>query len=192
MPPETLIADVRACRLCAGAIPDPIRPVVQVHPSARILIAGQAPGKKVQQSGVPFDDASGERLRDWMGIGRDTFYDGEKIAILPMAFCYPGKGKSGDLAPPRICAETWRQKLLAGLSEIRLTLVIGQYAMGWHLDTPHRSLTETVRHWRDFEPAAMPLPHPSPRNNIWLAKNQWFDEDLVPVLREKVASALAD
>jgi uracil-DNA glycosylase len=187
---DTLLSSVRDCRLCAGTIPDPIRPVVQVHKSARILIAGQAPGRKVQVSGVPFDDASGERLRDWMGVDRETFYDPEQIAILPMAFCYPGTGKSGDLPPPPICAQTWRERLLAMLPALRLTLVIGQYAQDWHLDTPHRTLTETVRQWRDFDTSTLPLPHPSPRNNIWLAKNPWFAEELLPTLRNKVASAL--
>ncbi|MEM8696751.1 MAG: uracil-DNA glycosylase family protein [Pseudomonadota bacterium] len=188
---DDLLRSVRDCRLCTGVVPDPVRPVLQAHRSARILIAGQAPGRKVQESGIPFDDASGERLRAWMGVDRATFYNPEKIAILPMAFCYPGKGKSGDLPPPPICAETWRTKLLAELPEIRLTLVIGQYAMGWHLDTPHRTLTDTVRHWRDGDPAALPLPHPSPRNNIWLARNPWFDADLLPELRRRIATALS-
>jgi len=141
---------------------------------------------------VPFDDASGDRLRDWMGVDCESFYDPAQIAILPMAFCYPGKGKSGDLPPPPICAETWRKKLVGQLKEIRLTLVIGQYAMGWHLDTPHRTLTDTVRHWRDADSATIPLPHPSPRNNIWLSKNPWFGEELLPTLRKRVASALSD
>lgn len=187
---DNLLSSARDCRLCAGAIPDPIRPVLQAHASARVLIAGQAPGRKVQASGVPFDDASGERLRDWMGVDRDTFYDPEQIAILPMAFCFPGTGKSGDLPPPPRCAVAWREKLLAELSALKLTLVIGQYAQKWHLDTPHRTLTETVRHWRDFDKATLPMPHPSPRNNIWLAKNPWFAEDLLPELRQRVATAL--
>lgn len=144
----------------------------------------------MQASGVPFDDASGERLRDWMGVDRATFYDSQQIAILPMAFCFPGTGKSGDLPPPPICAKTWREKLLAKLPAIQLTLVIGQYAQDWHLDTPHRTLTETVRHWRDFDRATLPMPHPSPRNNIWLAKNPWFAEDLLPELHQRVAAAL--
>lgn len=187
---DTLLFSARTCRLCAGTIPDPIRPVLQVHASARVLIAGQAPGRKVQASGVPFDDASGERLRDWMGVDRETFYDPEQIAILPMAFCFPGTGKSGDLPPPPRCAEAWREKLLAELPALKLTLVIGQYAQDWHLDTPHRTLTETVRHWRDFDKATLPMPHPSPRNNIWLSKNPWFAEDMLPELRHRVTAAL--
>lgn len=185
-----LLQATRKCRLCSGTIPEPIRPILQAGSPARILIAGQAPGRKVQQSGIPFDDASGERLRNWMGIDSETFYDPEQVAILPMAFCYPGKGKSGDLAPPKICAKTWRARLLDQLPCIRLTLALGQYAIDWHLDTPHRTLTDTVRCWRDFGPDIIPLPHPSPRNNIWLSKNRWFAEALLPALQEQVAEAL--
>lgn len=186
-----MLSKVRACRLCAGKIPEPIRPVLQVDRRARILVAGQAPGRKVQVSGIPFDDASGERLRDWMGVSAETFYDEKQIAILPMAFCYPGKGKSGDLAPPPICAETWRRELLAAMPALGLTLVIGQYAQRWHLAEARQSLTETVQHWRDFGDAVIPLPHPSPRNNIWLAKNPWFTDRLIPDLRARVRRALA-
>ena len=164
--------------------------MLQADSAARILIAGQAPGRKVQESGIPFDDASGDRLRDWMGVSRATFYDAARIAILPMAFCYPGKGKSGDLPPPKICAETWRDKLLSGLPNIALTLVIGQYAQGWHLKNARENLTETVRHWREHGDAIIPLPHPSPRNNIWLARNCWFADNLLPDLRARVDRAL--
>jgi uracil-DNA glycosylase len=190
MDSNRLLAKIRRCRLCAGTIPEPIRPVLQLHPEARILVAGQAPGKKVQASGIPFDDASGERLRDWMGVTRETFYDPAQIAILPMAFCYPGKGKSGDLPPPPVCAETWRERLLAALPNIRLTLVVGQYAQGWHIKKHGGSVTETVRGWRDHGPAVVPLPHPSPRNNIWLSRNPWFGKELQPALRRRVAAAL--
>lgn len=188
---SSLISSVAACRLCAGNIPEPIRPVLQVGSSARVLIAGQAPGRKVQASGVPFDDASGERLREWMGIGREIFYDAGQIAILPMGFCYPGKGESGDLSPPAICAATWRARLLAAIPDIALTLVIGQYAQRWHIASPRKNLTETVRRWRDHGANIIPLPHPSPRNNIWLKKNPWFDEQLLPDLKARVAKALA-
>lgn len=191
MPLDELLPAVRACRLCAGTIPDPVRPVVQLHPGARILIAGQAPGRKVQASGVPFDDASGERLRRWMGIGREVFHDPARIAILPMAFCYPGAGKSGDLPPPPRCAERWRVPLLAALPAIRLTLVIGGHAMAWHLGGG-TTLTERVRGWRDAGDDAIPLPHPSPRNNVWLKRNPWFEDALLPALRARVAAALTD
>lgn len=187
---DGLLPKIRDCRLCTGSVPEPIRPVLQAHANARILIAGQAPGRKVQTSGVPFDDASGDRLREWMGVDRETFYDASRIAILPMAFCYPGTGKSGDLAPPPICAATWRERLLSALPQIQLTLVIGQYAMAWHLETKYRTLTETVQNWRNFDASLLPLPHPSPRNNIWMAKNPWFADDVLPELRNRVSKTL--
>lgn len=193
MPTEnigSLITSVRACTLCANDLEHGVRPVLQVHPKARVLIAGQAPGSKVHASGVPFDDPSGERLRQWMGIDRDTFYDDKKIAILPMGFCYPGKGKSGDLPPRPICAETWRTRLLDQLSNVALTLVIGQYAQKWHLPHMHGTLTATVRDWESYGDELMPLPHPSPRNNIWLKKNAWFESETLPTLQRRVAKAL--
>jgi uracil-DNA glycosylase len=187
---NSLIASVRECTLCANELVAGVRPVLQVHPEARILIAGQAPGSKVHATGVPFDDPSGNRLRDWMGIDRDTFYDETRIAILPMGFCYPGKGKSGDLPPKPICAETWRDKLINALPNIHLTLVIGQYAQAWHLPIQHDTLTETVRDWANYDDDLMPLPHPSPRNNIWLKKNPWFESETLPVLKRRVAKAI--
>jgi len=184
-----LIIKVRACTLCEAALPFPPKPVLQAAAGARILIAGQAPGTKAHASGVPFDDPSGDRLREWMGIDRTTFYNPELIAILPMGFCYPGRGTSGDLPPLPICAATWRKPILEPLDSVRLTLVIGQHAQRWHL--PHRksNLTQTVAHWRAFGDR-IPLPHPSPRNNIWLKKNSWFESDLLPDLQRKVARAL--
>ncbi len=190
-----LLKDIRSCTLCAqplaqlGLSP---RPVVQVAKAARILVVGQAPGRKVHESGVPFDDASGERLREWMGMDRPTFYNPEMVAIVPMGFCYPGTGRSGDLPPRRECAPQWRAPLLAALPHIELTLVIGQYAMAWHLpDQATQSLTEIVKAWRTHWPKVLPLPHPSPRNNIWLKANPWFVLDVVPALRSKVASVLS-
>jgi uracil-DNA glycosylase len=165
--------------------------VLQVHTDARILIAGQAPGRKVHESGIPFDDASGERLRDWMGVSADTFYDPGKIAILPMGFCYPGTGISGDLPPRPECAPAWRSRLLAELPNIALSLVIGQYAQAWHLPDTRRNLTETVRAWQRYGPQCIPLPHPSPRNNFWMKKNSWFADSLLPAVRSRVAAALA-
>lgn len=185
-----LLTDIRACTLCAEHLPLGPRPVLQLHPWARILIAGQAPGKKVHESGVPFDDASGERLRCWLGITREVFYDPKKVAILPMGFCFPGTGTSGDLAPRSECAPAWRQALLSRLTHLQLTLVIGQYAMAYHLPGETGSLTQTVQGWRKHLPACLPLPHPSPRNNIWLARNPWFEKELVPALRARVAEAL--
>ncbi len=185
-----LLAQVRACSLCAEHLPLGARPVLQLHSSARILIAGQAPGRKVHDSGVPFNDASGDRLRNWLGLSNEQFYNPKQVAILPMGFCYPGTGRSGDLPPRSECAPTWRAGLLAQLRMLRLTLVIGQYAIAYHLPHESGSLTEIVSNWRRYGPNVLPLPHPSPRNNIWLARNPWFEQELVPVLRQRVSVAL--
>ncbi len=187
---DALLREVRACRICEDYLPCGPRPLLQVDPEARILIAGQAPGRRVHETGVPFDDPSGDRLRDWLGVSRDEFYDPQKIAILPMGFCYPGTGKSGDLPPRRECEPAWRKSLLAHLGNIRLTLVIGQYAIKSHLPDSKGNLTETVRAWRSYGGNVVPLPHPSPRNNIWLKKNPWFTDDLLPWLQETVRAAL--
>jgi uracil-DNA glycosylase len=184
---ERLLKEVRSCTLCAAHLPLGPRPVLRVDPRATILIAGQAPGSKVHASGIPFQDASGERLRDWMGVNEAVFYDAQRIAFLPMGFCYPGTGKSGDLAPRPECAATWRAKLMAMLVNVELTLVIGQYAQDWHLgDTRKFTLTQTVQAWSGYWPATLPLPHPSPRNNIWLKRNPWFATDVLPPLRRRV------
>lgn len=185
-----LATQAEACRLCESELPLGPRPIFQVNASASILIAGQAPGVRVHESGIPFDDASGDRLRDWMGIDRDVFYDPRVVAILPMGFCYPGKGPSGDLPPIPICAETWRQRLLDQMPNIRLTLVIGQYAQKWHLPDVGRNLTDTVKDWQSIDSTILPLPHPSPRNNRWLKNNPWFVSQLVPELRQKVSASL--
>ena len=159
--------------------------------SAKILIVGQAPGSQVHETGIPFDDPSGNRLREWMGIDKSVFYDELKLAIVPMGFCFPGTGKSGDLPPRLECAETWRKKLLNELPQISLTLVIGQYAQAWHLgQLVKENLTETVKAWKEFGPEIIPLPHPSPRNNIWLKKNPWFEQEVLPKLQAKVQSIL--
>jgi uracil-DNA glycosylase len=181
---KTLIEDVRGCTLCAPHLPCGPRPVFQIHPEARILIAGQAPGTRVHATGIPFDDPSGDRLRDWMGIDKATFYDPRRIALLPMGFCYPGRGKSGDLPPRQECADHWRDRMLSCLPNLQLKLVIGQYALAWHLkEQKKRTLTETVKAWKEYWPEHLPLPHPSPRNNIWLKKNAWFEEDVLPELK---------
>jgi uracil-DNA glycosylase len=187
-----LLKEVRACTLCASHLPQGPRPVLQVDARARILIAGQAPGNKVHVSGVPFDDASGERLRQWMGISREQFYDPQLVAILPMGFCYPGTGRSGDLPPRKECATQWRVQLLQAMPRIELTLVIGQYAMAWHLsDVATNNLTETVRAWRNYWPSLLPMPHPSPRNNIWLKANPWFALEVVPAVQARVRSLIS-
>ena len=194
---ETLTAEVHACRLCADrfsgtATAHAPRPVPWLSDVAPILVAGQAPGMRVHKSGRPFDDASGDRLRAWMGIDRETFYDRRQIAVLPMAFCFPGyNAKGSDLPPPKICAETWRQRILVQLGEIRLTLVIGGSAQPWHLPGAPRGVTATVAAWRDFLTGALRLPHPSRRNTGWLKKNPWVEADLLPVLRAHVSEALA-
>jgi len=186
-----LLREVRACTICAEHLPHGVRPVVQMHKSARILIAGQAPGRKVHESGVPFDDASGDRLRDWLGVDRETFYDPKRIAILPMGFCYPGTGKSGDLPPRPECAEKWREPLMAMLTKLQWTFVIGSYAMIWHLDMKKPDVTGTVRDFAAYRNRRVtPLPHPSPRNNIWLRKNEWFEADVLPDVRRRVKQAL--
>ncbi|MDX1380853.1 MAG: uracil-DNA glycosylase family protein [Xanthomonadales bacterium] len=187
---QQLAAEARACRLCAGELPRGPRPVFQVGRQARVLVAGQAPGARVHESGVPFDDASGERLRHWMGVDRDTFYDPRRVAILPMGFCYPGRGGSGDLPPLRRCAATWRKRMLAALPGIRLTLVVGRHAMDWHLPGWRGSLADAVRAHDVHGERMIPLPHPSPRNNPWLAAHPWFEREVVPSVRDRVASAL--
>lgn len=186
-----LLADVRACALCADHLPLGPRPVLQADARARILIAGQAPGRKVHASGIPFADASGDRLRAWLGLSREVFYDAGRVAILPMGFCYPGTGRSGDLPPRPECAPKWRAELLARLRDVELTLVIGQYALAYHLPGAAPSLTEAVQAWRARWPVVVPLPHPSPRNNLWLKRNPWFEAELVPALRDRVAELLA-
>lgn len=188
---NTTLQQVESCTLCQEQLPMGARPVVQMHPKAKILIAGQAPGVKVHQTGIPFNDASGDRLRSWMGLDKTTFYDAQQIAILPMGFCYPGTGQSGDLPPRKECAEQWRTPLLKLLTQCQLTLLIGQYAINWHLKTSKQcTLTETVKNWERYGPQNMPLPHPSPRNNIWLKKNEWFEETVLPELKARVQAIL--
>ena len=187
---ERLLGEVRACTLCSSKLAHGVRPVLQIDSRARVLVASQAPGRRVHESGVPFDDASGERLREWMGITPQTFYDPQRVAILPMAFCFPGAGKSGDLAPRPECAPAWRAKILAHLNSLELTLVIGQYAQSYHFDPGFVSVTDTVRNWRASWPEVVPLPHPSPRNNLWIRGNSWFEEQLLPVLRKRVSTVL--
>jgi len=187
-----LLQAVRACEVCTASLPLGPRPVLQCHGSARILIAGQAPGRKVHESGIPFQDASGDRLRSWLGITPEVFYDERKITILPMGFCFPGTGTSGDLPPRPECAPAWRRELLAYLKNLQLTLVIGQYAQLHHLPAAGSSVTIVVQSWREHWPSVVPLPHPSPRNNRWLIQNPWFEVELLPALKTRVAEALSD
>jgi uracil-DNA glycosylase len=184
-----LLAQVRACTRCAEHLPLGPRPVLQLHGSASLLIAAQAPGRKVHACGVPFDDASGDRLRDWLGLSREAFYDARRVAIVPMGFCYPGSAAGGNLPPRPECAPAWRRPLLARLKRLRLTLVIGRHALAWHL--PHaRSLTQAVHDCGIGSADVVPLPHPSPRNNLWLARNPWFERERLGPLRERVHAAL--
>lgn len=189
---DSLLVEIRSCRHCAADLPLGPRPIVSAASEARILIIGQAPGMRVHESGVPWDDPSGHRLREWMGISETDFYDANKVAIVPMGFCYPGTGNSGDLPPRPECAPLWHQRLLAELTNIKLTMPVGNYAqkhvLGQRVGT---TLTATVNNWKAYRPGYLPLPHPSPRNNRWLKKNAWFESDLLPYLRRRVKRILA-
>ena len=189
---DKLLTEIRACRLCAAHLPLGPRPVLQASVTSRLLIVSQAPGRKVHDSGIPFNDVSGDRLREWLGIDRDTFYDASRIAIVPMGFCFPGTSRGGDLPPRPECAPTWHPRLLALLKQVKLTLVIGQYAQAGILGVPRGTrLTDTVQAWREhLAQGRLPLPHPSPRNQLWLVRNPWFEAELLPVLRECVNAAL--
>lgn len=189
-PLSGLLTEIRGCTICAGSLPLGPRPVLQINASARILIAAQAPGRVVHEKGTPFDDLSGDRLRAWMGISREIFYDSSRIAILPMGFCFPGTGASGDLPPRPECAIAWRAPLMAVLEKLELTLVIGRYAQAYHLPRAGVSVTEVVAGWRQHWPEIVPMPHPSPRNNRWLKENPWFETEMLPRLRARVATVL--
>lgn len=194
---DRLTKEIGACRVCVdnprkGPLPHEPRPVLRVSATARICIAGQAPGTRVHASGIPFTDPSGDRLRDWMGVGEEEFYDTSRVAIVPMGFCFPGQdAKGGDLPPRPECAAHWRARLFEHLPQIDLFLLVGQYAQSWHLGAAKRkSLTETVQNWREYGPGAIPLPHPSWRNNAWIRKNPWFESELLPVLKREVRARL--
>ena len=188
---EALLAAVRGCRVCEGHLPLGPRPVVRVGGTARILVVGQAPGVRVHATGIPWDDPSGDRLRAWMGVDKDAFYDESRIAIIPMGYCYPGRGNGGDMPPRRECAILWLGQLLAWLPRIEVTLLIGQYAQGHFLGNRRKqSLTETVRAWVEYAPQYIPLPHPSPRNQSWFKHHPWFERQVVPVLCARI-NALA-
>lgn len=188
---DHLLGRIRACRLCESQLPLGPRPVLRAASSARLLIVGQAPGTRVHESGIPWNDSSGIRLRHWLGIERERFYNEAEIAIVPMGFCYPGKGVAGDLPPRPECAPTWHPQLLPLLPNLRLTLLVGHYAQAGFLGTARgRTLTDTVRQFERYLPRFFPLPHPSPRNQLWLASNPWFETDVLPALRDAVREAL--
>ena len=188
---EKFRAEIKGCQICINHLLLGTNPVFQIGAGARVVIIGQAPGKKVHESGIPWDDASGNRLRVWLEISDGTFYDADKLALVPMGFCYPGKGKSGDLPPRPECAPKWHDQIFARLENIGLKILIGQYAQQYYLkDRVKSTLTETVKAYNEYLPGIIPLPHPSPRNNIWLRKNPWFEKDLLPVLRSRVASLM--
>jgi uracil-DNA glycosylase len=192
IPLNALLRDIRACTICAPLLPQAPRPVLAASESSRILIIGQAPGARVHASGVPWSDASGARLRTWLDVDDATFYDAGKFALVPMGFCFPGRGASGDLPPRPECAARWHHDLLAQMRSVRLTLLIGQYAQRFGLGAaPGTTLTDTLLRWRDFGPQVIPLPHPSPRNIAWFKRNPWFEADVLPTLRERVAQALS-
>ena len=185
---DSLLQAIRACRVCAAHLPLGPRPVLQAGATARILIVGQAPGARVHASGVPWDDRSGERLREWMGIDAFTFYDASRVAIVPMGLCYPGRAASGDRPPRRECAPLWQSRLLAQVPRIELTLLVGAYAQAHFLRRGgHVSVTATMRDWRTHAPRILPLPHPSPRNVAWFKANPWFEAELLPVLQGRVS-----
>ena len=187
-----MLVAIRACRVCAEELSLGPRPIGQVGAGARLLIVGQAPGARVHASGVPWGDASGERLRDWLGIDKASFYDPEQVAIVPVGFCYPGRGGGGDLPPRKECAPLWLDRLLAHLPRIELTVLIGSYAQRQFLGTANRrSLTETVTAFGDYAPRFIPVPHPSPRNTAWFQRHPWFERELLPVLRERVRAVLS-
>lgn len=189
---EKLLKDIKSCQWCSSTLPHVPRPVLQVSSNSKILIIGQAPGLAVHKSGVPWDDKSGENLRAWLNVNKDQFYNTENFGIVPMGFCYPGKGKSGDL-PPRIeCAPKWHPMLMEQLNQVQLTLLIGQYAQRYYLSQKTKeNLTKTVKNFQEYLPKYFVLPHPSPRNNIWQAKNPWFKQELLPMLQQQVKDILS-
>ncbi len=188
---EQLLQRVRACTVCAAHLPYPPKPVLRAKASARLMIVGQAPGRKVQETGIPWNDPSGDRLREWLQLTKEEFYDESRIAIIPAGFCYPGKGKSGDMPPRPECAPLWHPPLRAALPKVELTLLVGSYAQEHYLGKRRKgSLSDTVEAFPEYLPAFFPLPHPSPRNRLWLRQRPWFDTDVLPVLRERVGELL--
>ena len=187
-----LLSDVRACTVCANSLDHEPRPIVQVGTNARIVIIGQAPGRRVHESGIPWDDPSGRTLRTWLGVTDEQFYDPELVALVPMGFCYPGSAKSGDLPPRPECEPLWHQRILSQLSADRLDIIIGTYAQKRYIQDRKKTLTETVANWQAYLPTQVVLPHPSPRNQHWLTKNPWFVTDTLPAVRQRVTEVLEE
>lgn len=187
-----LLDEIAACRICHEHLPLGPKPLVKIDRRARVLIIGQAPGRRAHESGVPWNDPSGDRLRDWLGVSREVFYDAPEIALMPMGFCFPGTGKGGDLPPRPECEEAWHAALLGAMPEVALVLLIGRYALDQYLpESSGLSVTAIVERWRETFPKRLPLPHPSPRNNRWLKKNPWFERDVLPELRREVERLLS-
>jgi uracil-DNA glycosylase len=188
---EKLLTEIRACTICRQFLPNYPKPIIRASKNSKILIIGQAPGQKVQDSGIPWDDASGKALREWLNVNSEQFYDTNLFAIMPMGFCFPGTGKSGDIPPRKECAPAWHQKVLQQVPNIQLTLLIGKYAQDYYLGkSVKENLTDIVKNYAIYLPKYIPLPHPSPRNNIWLKKNEWFKGEVIPILQSKVISIL--
>ena len=185
---KKLLQEISRCTVCKPHLTLGVRPVVHAHPESKIVIIGQAPGIVVHRTGIPWDDKSGDNLRNWLGVDKNTFYNPKKIALIPMGFCYPGKGKSGDLPPRKECAPLWHNALWEKMNQVQLTILVGKYAQDYYLKNRKKTLTETVKNYRDYLPEYFVLPHPSPRNNIWQAKNKWFREEVIPELRDLVES----
>jgi uracil-DNA glycosylase len=188
---EKLLAEIRKCSVCKNHLPNKPRPIIQASTKSKILIIGQAPGQKVQDSGMPWDDKSGDELRRWLNVSKEQFYDTSLFALMPMGFCYPGKGTSGDLPPRPECAPLWHGNVLSQLKNIKLTILIGQYSQKYYLGRDFNpSITENIKNYKKFMPTYLPLVHPSPRNRIWQTKNPWFEKEVIPVLREKVGKIM--
>jgi len=188
---KALLEEISKCQTCDNFLEHVVRPVLAAHPNSKVIIIGQAPGIKVHNSGIPWEDKSGDNLRDWLGVDKETFYNPETIAIVPMGFCYPGKGKSGDLPPRPECAPQWHPRILKALSNIQFTILIGKYAQDYYLKQgKKKTLTETVKNYTAYMPHTFVLPHPSPRNNIWMAKNPWFKAEVLPELKKAMASII--
>jgi len=188
---KLLLQEIKRCTTCLTDLEHGVNPVVSATSKSKIAIIGQAPGRIVHETGIPWDDKSGERLREWLGVDDQYFYDANIFAIIPMGFCYPGKGKSGDLPPRKECAPLWHSKVLDQIHNVELTLLIGSYAQEYYLkEKKKRTLTETVKNYQEYLPNYLPLPHPSPRNNIWLKKNEWFNKEVIPYLRTRIQSTL--